>query len=225
MYSIWSSAFLDFQVSQYTCFVNEKEWIRLHDDFTTSKMFVKINNGSSYWICALDSPIANLRENAIYVPMWMLEQINASGMGDELHVEFMPMEAFDHSEQIVLECLSDDTFEGYDMEELLSNELTKLAILQKNTRITVDIEGLQMTYRVVSLAPASVVLCQGDDVYLEFKKRVPLPVRRDTPIPSPIDFLESESEDLEGETFVPIQTPEPVRFNPWRNKDFKPTIS
>ena len=221
MYSIWSSAFLDFQVSPYTCFVNEKEWVRLHDDFTTSKMFVKINNRSSYWICALDSPIANLPDNSIYVPMWMLEQINASGMGEELHVEFMPMEAFDHSEQIVLECVSEHTFEGYDMEDLLSNELTKLAILQKGTRITVDIEGLQMTYRVVSLAPASVVLCQGDDVYLEFKKQ--MPVRRDTPIPSPIDFLESESESFEGETFVPIQTP--VQFNPWRNKDFKPNIS
>ena len=218
MYKIWSTAFLD-KVSSYTCYVNETEWVRLHNDFTTSKMFVKINNGSSYWICALDSPIEKLPDNSIYVPMWMLEQINAFGMGEELAVEFMPTEAFDHSEQIVLECLTDHE-DIYDIQELLSNELTKLAILQKGTMIHIWVDDLEMLYTVISLAPASVVLCQGDEVYLEFKKTVSIPTRRpDTPIPSPIEFLKEEEEPV---AFVPVPT---VRFNPWGNKDFKPYMS
>ena len=220
MYSIWSTAFLDYEVSSYTCFVNEKEWFRLNNDFNTSKMFVRIYNNDKYWICALDSPSSNIADNSIYVPPWMLDQIGCEGIGEELHIEFMPTEAFDHSTKIVLESITID--EIYDMQEVLSNELTKLAILQKGTFIRVFIDDFEMLFKVISLEPASVVLCEGDDVCLEFYKAVDLPIERvDTPIPSPIDYISSGTDSLETQSF----TPTPVRFNPWRNKDFKPYMS
>ena len=216
MYNIWSTEFLE-NVSSYTCYVNEKEWFMLQSEFHTSKMFVRIIKGDKYWICALDSPNNEVPDTTICVPIWMLEQIDSYG-GELLEVEFMPADVFDHSEQVVLEAL-DDTIDVDDIQELLSNELTKLAILQKGTIIHITIEEYVMFYKVVSLAPASVVLCQGDNVYLEFQK-YELPSKRpDTPIPSPIPHI---SELLSNsESFPPV----PVRFNPWRNKDFKPNMS
>jgi hypothetical protein len=206
MYTIWSSAYLDFPVCEYTCYVNEKEWVRLHNDFNTSKMFVRIIKDDVYWICALNSPISGISDKSIYVPMWMLSQIYASGDGEPLQIEFMPTEAFDHSEKIVLQALNNVEVE--DIQELLSNELTKLAILQKNTIITVKLDYEELLFRVVRLEPASVVLCEGDEVELEFyEEAVPTSVERSVAInPTP-------------------EVPAPVRFNPWRNKDFKPYIS
>jgi hypothetical protein len=55
--------------------------------------------------------------------------------------------------------------------------------------------------------PASVVLCEGDEVSLEFYKDPPPPERVTTPIP------------------VVDEPPPLVRFNPWSNKDFKPNVS
>ena len=99
-----------------------------------------------------------------------------------------------------------------DIQELLSNELTKLAILQKNTIITVKLDYEELLFRVVRLEPASVVLCEGDEVELEFyEEAVPTPVERPVainPTPEPVP-----------------EVPAPVRFNPWRNKDFKPYMS
>jgi len=207
MYKVYSTAYLSHDVSSYTCVVNEKEWISLHNDFSTSKMFVRIMKDDRFWICALDSPIHDAADNCIYVPSWMLDQIGC-GDGETMHVEFMPTEAFDHSEKIVLQAWQDNDIG--DIQELLSNELTKLAILQKGTNICVNVYGMDLNYTIVDLEPASVVLCEGDEVELEFYEERPLPT-------APV--LEPE----------PVREPEPVkesvRFNPWRNKDFKPYMS
>ena len=207
MYALWSTAYLDFPVCEYTCYVSENEWIRLHNDFNTSKMFVRIIKNDAYWICALNSPISGISDKSIYVPMWMLSQIDTSGDGETLQIEFMPTEAFDHSEKIVLQSLNNVEIE--DIQELLSNELTKLAILQKDTIISVKLDYEELLFRVVRLEPASVVLCEGDEVVLEFYE-TPLAL----PIVEPVKAVE------------PVKEVEAVeRFNPWRNKDFKPYMS
>jgi hypothetical protein len=115
-----------------------------------------------------------------------------------------------------------------------------LAILQKNTRILVkipELDGFEIEYIVRDLEPASVVLCQGDEVDLEFyveRVRVPTPISElpellfsdiipsAPPISSPIH-----------EVVALAPAPVPVlggikrteRYNPWRDKDFKPPSS
>lgn len=217
MYKVWSTCYCSTVVSDYTCYVNEKEWIRLHNDFSTSKMFVRIIKNDKYWICALNSPIQDVPNNSIYVPLWMLSQIDSSGDGEELQVEFMPTEAFDHSEKIVLKALSE--IEVYDIQELLSNEFTKLAILQKDTIIQCQ----DLFFYVMRLEPASVVLCEGDEVTLEFYESpriVPMPSA-----PEALEALESLEPLVPLAPLLPLAPVETVRFNPWRNKDFKPYMS
>jgi hypothetical protein len=89
-------------------------------------------------------------------------------------------------------------------------------------------------FNVCGLEPASVVLCEGDEVDLEFDYSLitlpDIPIVR-PPSPFPHDLI---PELLSPEPSAPPALPETPslggikreeRFNPWRNKDFKPTTS
>ena len=226
MYSIWSTAYLEYEFNLYTCYISETLWRKINNDQITNRMFAKINKGDKYWICAVGAPIntafPQLSEDVenIFVPLWMLEQIGCQGQGEILDIDWMPCEAFDETTKVVLKHL-DGEEEVENIQEYLSNELTKLAILQKHTLIQVE----NLRYLVEKLEPSSVVLCQGDNVELEFSVSRP-----PTPIPSAPPVLTNPDEDelptletTQGNLLGGVQRTE--RFNPWRNKDFKPSSS
>ena len=136
----------------------------------------------------------------------MLHQIHDDGVGEPFEVEWMSSDLFDNSSHIVLEPFTD--ISGIEnIDEILQNQLTLLGILQKGTLIYIDYNDSILLFLVKDLLPASVVLCEGDEVSLEFYKDPPPPERVSTPIP------------------VVDEPPPLVRFNPWRNKDFKPNLS
>ena len=238
MYSIWSTDYLELEVDSYNCYVNEDIWRRITNDFTTNRIFARITNGDKFWICSLGSPIpiqAEFNKSEypnLFIPNWMLEQIGCEGYGSIMDVEWMPSEEFDESTKIVLQCI-DTEMVNDNIQELLSNELTKLGILQKNTRILVkipELDGFEIEYIVRDLEPASVVLCQGDEVELEFfYERVP------TPIPELPELLFNEHvlpsappissplRDMVTHTLGGVKRD--GKFNPWRDKDFKPNMS
>ena len=245
MYSIWSAAYLEYELNSYTCYLSEKLWRRINNEQISNRMFAKINKGDRFWICAVGAPIDSpFPEESVFVPHWMLEQIDTEGLGELLEIDWMPGEAFDETTKVVLKCLDGDEEEVENIQEFLSNELTKLAILKKDTIIQLE----NLRYLVVNLEPSSVVLCQGDDVALEFAvSRPPTPTLTSSPPPSIVQptapylddevlpFLETEEpppppyvEETEqpqpqGNLLGGVQRTE--RFNPWRNKDFKPPNS
>jgi hypothetical protein len=224
MYSIYSTVYHDQHLSSYNCYIDEKEWLRVTNDFESSRVFARIINGEKSWICALGSPICVENEDIkpLFVPQWMLDQIEEDGSGSLLEVEWMPSDVFDNSEHIVLEPF-DDISEIENIDEILQIELTKLGILQKNKIIHIEINEIIIPFLVKNVSPASIVLCQGDEVSLEFYKE-PI-VRTPTPIPPPIEELMPE---IISSFHLPPLPPPPLslpRFNPWRNKDFKPNVS
>ena len=243
MYSIWSTEYLELDVDSYMCYVNESIWRRITNDIITNRIFARITNGEKFWICALGAPIrtefdalgqkSTSNNQNLFVPNWMLEQIGCEGCGSALEVEWMPREAFDESTKIVLQTIDSETITD-NIQELLSNELTKLAILQKNTRILIkipELDGFEIEYIVKNLEPASVVLCQGDEVELEFYEE-----RVATPIPELPELLFDDIVPSAPPISSPIHevvAPVPVlggvkregRYNPWRDKDFKPFSS
>lgn len=227
MYSIYSTIYHDQFLSSYNCYLDEKEWLRVTNDFESSRVFARIINGEKSWICALGSPIRSDNTEIVkplFVPQWMLDNIEDEGSGSLLEVEWMPSDIFDNSEHIVLEPF-DDISEIENIDEILQIELTKLGILQKNKIIHIEINGFTISFLVKNLSPASIVLCQGDEVSLEFYKE-PLPqVRTPTPIPPPIEeLLPFITNDIVVSPPPPPSSSLP-RFNPWRNKDFKPNLS
>jgi len=229
MYSLWSTIYLEQDVDNYSCYVTEDIWLRLMNEYNTSRIFARIVKDDKYWLCSLGSPIRTnlVSENhtvPIFVPTWMLEQINCIGNGENIIIEWMPNYVFDHSTHIVLEPFDSSTTCN-NIQELLSIELTKLAILQRDTNIYIKLNDLTVIYKVKDLHPASVVLCEGDEVGLEFVEQRPL-------TPYPFDHLPEllVPELVVPELLVPSAPPaeEPIqqpRFNPWRNKDFKPNTS
>jgi hypothetical protein len=242
MYSIWSSVYLEQEVDSYNCYVSEKLWKRITNEHNSSRVFARIIKDDKSWICSLGQPIRTdfieeIYQN-VFIPSWMLEQINCNGDGDLLKIDWFPTEAFDHSTKIVLKPY-DKAFEVGDIQEQLSYELTKLGILQKNTNIHIkmpELDGFEVVFNVVSVEPASVVLCEGDEVELEFDYSLieePIAAAARPPSPYPYDAL---PEVLYPEPSTPIMEPSasaPIlggikreeRYNPWRNKDFKPNTT
>ena len=220
MYSVYSTLYMETNVSNYNCYLDEKEWLRVTNDFESSRIFARIINGEKSWICALGSPIRidnNEHIKPLFVPQWMLDQIEENGSGSLLEVEWMPSDVFDNSEHIVLEPF-DDISGIENIDDILQMELTKLGILQKYKLIHIEINEITILFLVKNLSPASIVLCQGDEVSLEFYKEPPPPLRTPTPIPPPVEEVMPFTS--------PVASPVPVpRFNPWRNKDFKPNVS
>ena len=172
----------------------------------------------------------------------MLDQIDSNGDGEMLEVDWMPSEAFDHSTEIILQSLNNTDVEN--IQEVLSFEFTKLAILQKNTRIVLKNVGLE--YFVKEIKPASVVLCEGDEVNLEFYEEtethyIARPPSPYPPLPELLNVIEPNIEPNivvepsapPADEVIPSAPPENIvggikregRFNPWRNKDFKPSFS
>jgi hypothetical protein len=237
MYSIWSTLYLEQEVDSYHSYVNETMWKRITNEDRSSRIFARIVKGDKFWICGLGPPIlTNLKgKTNVFIPPWMLEQINCEGCGENLEIDWFPAEAFDHSTKIILKPY-DRAFEVGDIQEQLSYELTKLGILQKGTDIKIkmpELGGFEVMFNVCGLEPASVVLCEGDEVELEFDYSLitlpDIPIAR-PPSPFPHDLIYPE---LSPEPSAPPETSTPTlggikreeRFNPWRNKDFKPTTS
>jgi len=228
MYSVWSTVYLGQDVEDYNCYVNENTWKTITNEIPTNRMFARVIKGDRFWVCALGSPIRTGLNtlDSIFIPQWMLQQIDCNGDGEELEVEWLPAEVFDESTKIVLQP-HDNEFHCAEIQDILSYELTKLAVLQKDTTIKLKIQELDVQFIVKSIEPASVVMCQGDEVTLEFEESIDELTRVSTPYP-----FESIPELITPVLpSAPFPEPEPEtqpqlpRFNPWRNKDFKPNVS
>ena len=238
MYKIYSTLFLEQDVDIYNCYVNESLWKYITNDLMANRVLIRINNSKKFWICSLGQPVYTSfnSTNHIFVPSWMLNQIDTSGLGEELEIECFPSDIFDYSTKITLQPhVSCSHIEN--IQDILSNELTKLAVLQKNTTIEVVVDNSESSIKfdVISLEPASIVLCEGDEVELEFLESLEsLETTARPPTPYPFEefpeVLSLPSAPLEESSTVESSTvlggvKREERYNPWRNKDFKPNSS
>ena len=238
MYKLYSTLFLESDVEQYNCYVNEMLWKRITNDLMANRIFIRLNNGTDYWICSLGQPIytsfdypetdlsSETSINNIYLPKWMLEQINCEGMGETINIDWFPSDVFEQSTKITLQPHK-SIAHIENIQDILSHELTKLAVLKKNSTIVINMPE-EMKFEVVSLEPASIVLCEGDEVHLEFMESLDSIARPPTPYPfDSVPTLLQPSAPVIEEPITPVPilggVKREAQFNPWRNKDFKPT--
>jgi len=235
MYKLYSTLFLEQDVEPYSCYVNETLWRSITNDLMANRILIRINNGTDFWICSLGQPIYTVEAdmdltNHIYVPNWMIEQIKCQGIGEDISLDWFPSDIFDYSTKIILQPhTSIAQFEN--IQDILSNELTKLAVLKKGTTIEVCMSDL-IKFDVVELEPASIVLCEGDEVKLEFMESLDSTTRPPTPYPFetlPTELYTEPSAPLSEEAPVPVPVLGGIkregRYNPWRDKDYKPNSS
>lgn len=243
MLNVYSNAYLQVEVDNYNCYIHQQKYNELQDIYNSPKLFARIVKDNKSWICSVGAPIGE-DYNSIYVPHYMLEQINCMGDGEMLEVDILPAETFDPTTKITLQPHTSG-FQTDDIQELLSNELTKLGILQKNTTIYIYNSEINMeiAYNVVDLEPASISLCDGDDVSLDFIESLDTIVRPPTPFPEETlpELLLPSAPMIEEPVAHSVTPTAPMmeekvtqqlntvthreKFNPWRNKEFKPTMS
>lgn len=169
---LYSTDFLSTPVDSSLVYISEAEWLRTMDSLDCKRIFAAMSffDGTTHY-----SPVSALmkteeQEGSIYVPLWMIPP--GQEMGSEIRVEFLPEEAFPEALRIVLRPL-DSAFYSVNPEEELTRTLTRIGVLKKGSIISVCLSELgdyKMEFYISELEPAELVLCNGDEVAIEFEE-------------------------------------------------------
>lgn len=206
----------------FTISVEESLWrIYFEGNQTRGRFFLRITSedGSKEWIAPAGDVVYKRmladeeqenQQNPIYMPLWMLDSAGFEGNGEVLKCFLLSNDAFPEATKIVLRVI-DSAFYTENLKDELEVALTKIGVLRKHTTIQIPIPSLgnyPVELFVSDLEPAECVLCDGEEVAVEFEEPVdqipaPPPVERPpTPIPEPPPMLSNPSQ---RGGFVPFQ--------------------
>jgi hypothetical protein len=125
----------------------------------------------------------------------MIDSGHFYGNGEELNVEILSEEAFPPATRIVLKVV-DSAFYNSDVKDELEKALSAIGVIRAHTTLQIPIKalgGYPIDLFVSETEPANIVLCDGEEVIVEFEEPVdhvmpPLPVERPgTPIPPVVE--------------------------------------
>ena len=228
---LYSTDFLNQTTDSALVYISEREWLRHMDSLHCARVFamLRFSDGTTHY-----SPVSALLqsqnyseiEECIYVPLWMIPR--SQEIGVDIQVDFLPEEAFPDALKIVLRPL-DSAFYNTNAEEELTHALTHIGVLKRGSIVSVKLSGLggyPMEFFVVDLEPAEIVLCNGDEVVIEFEEAVDQLDGRRPPTPPPPE-PEILVPMVPADTEVAQQTghrlggtnrrmPDGRAWNPWR---------
>jgi hypothetical protein len=195
---LWSPIYLtDEAVDTATCSVEKSVWTRLMNQTGHTRLFGKIDQEDKTLYLALGSYIDCAPSESdrvrLILPLWSLDVLSCMGMGEPATVTWLTEEAFPPATRIVLRP-HDSAFYHADAKEELEVALTRIGVLQRGQTIMVSLKALgdyPMSFDIVELEPAHIVLAEGEEVAIEFEAALdqpPDPPRPDTPIPEPVVF-------------------------------------
>ncbi len=171
---------------------------RIHINATTVHRyflrFISDNENKIKCIVAIGNPVMGnvTDEKKVYMPQWLLDRHNFQGEGESYHVEILTEEAFPEATKIVLRVI-DSAFYNSDIKKELELALTRLGVIEKGQLIHVPINSLDnfdVDIYVSELEPATIVLCQGEEVVVEFEEPVDAIVERPlTPVPEEVETI------------------------------------
>ena len=211
---LWSKAYAPTQdTDPFSIQVDQALWEIIIRNQVTGRAFLNVKNGDvSSWIAPMGQPIpmadkeANENNNYnIYVPLWMLDAAQFTGMGEEVKVTFLDSEAFPEATHIVFKVV-DSAFYNSDVKDELEKALTSIGVIQQHTTLQIPVSllgGYEVEIFVSKTEPADIVLCHGEEVTVEFEQPVDHyepPPRPPTPIPEV-----SEQEVLQPSPVLPPQ--------------------
>jgi hypothetical protein len=194
---LWSKAYAPTQdTDPFSIQVDQALWEIIIRNQVTGRAFLNVKNGDiSSWIAPMGQPIPmadkEINENNnynIYVPLWMLDAGQFTGMGEEVKVTFLDSEAFPEATHIVFKVV-DSAFYNSDVKDELEKALTSIGVIQQHTTLQIPVSllgGYEVEIFVSKTEPADIVLCHGEEVTVEFEQPVDHyepPPRPPTPIP------------------------------------------
>jgi hypothetical protein len=190
-----------------TAQIDQRLWQeQIHNDYQ-GRLFVRIRASSEQqWIAPIGLPVdSNPYEfehdpiHRIYLPVWMIDSAKLEGLGEQVELEFLDNRDFESATRIVLRVVDSRFYNDQNIKERLETILTDLGVIRKNTLIQVPCgNGETADIYISATEPSEYVLCQGEEVVLEFEEpvdSVPSPPSPPSPIPSPPETLSTLSTD------------------------------
>lgn len=193
-YTVWAQHFIYEEIDPSICCVPVNEWRRIHDEQPAAKrIFAKIIAPSTTIYVALGAPviaevIPDSEHKPVFLPGWVLDMLGTNGAGEIVTIEWLDSEYFPEATRIVLRP-HDSAFYHADAKEELERVLTTMGVLQLGSTIHVPVSllgGFVITFDVIGLEPAPLVLMEGDEVTIEFEGAIdeaPMTVPPSSPEP------------------------------------------
>jgi len=187
---LWSKDYSPIECNDpFTAQVSHDLWNRIMRDEEGKRHFLRIHD----WIVPCGQPVTYEGDHA-FLPLWMIDSAGISGFGDEVNIEVLNEEAFPPATRIVLKVV-DSAFYNSDIKDELEKALSAIGVIRKHTTLQIRVSALgdfPVDVFVANTEPADVVLCDGEEVALEFEEPVDHfepPPRPSTPIPPSFEDL------------------------------------
>lgn len=189
--------------------VEESIWRQVYRDMEEGgRIFLRLFKEGVDWISPMGGFVKAFNPDedsakSVYLPIWMLDAMGLQGQGETVTCSILTNDAFPEATKIKLRVV-DSAFYNGDVKVELEQALSRLGILKKHTTIQIPVQALgnyPVELFVSDLEPADCVLCDGEEVAVEFEEPVdhyepPLaaamptqPTRPPTPIPADIPRL------------------------------------
>jgi hypothetical protein len=207
----------------------EKDWTDITEEIG-GRVFAQISFGERKIVCSVGSPVQqdDITRGAVFMPTWIGDRLGIDLTGDEVAVTFLGRDAFVEATKIVLRPHDSLFYNVQEVKENLEGALTRLGVVERGQAVLLFIPelGHELAFDVVGTEPASVVLCEGDEVAIEFEEAVDslMPPAAPAVIPAVADAPMFPDEEVaykpEGHVLGGTR-----RENPWRVKGFVPPYS
>lgn len=212
---IFSEAFCPSEIaSHYNIPVSKSLWEKIVNDQTGGRSFLRIQFNQKDFIAPLGSPVDDGCPNNVYLRMWMLDTLGVQGTGEEATCLLLDHEAFPQATKLTLRVV-DSAFYTSEVKEELEMALSALGVVKKQMLLQLPIAnlgGFHVEVFVSNTEPADIVLCEGEEVAVEFEEPVDhyeepvVAARPPTPIPPNVPiFTEEMIVPPTTEDFVPFQ--------------------
>jgi hypothetical protein len=207
---IWSKAYAPSpDTDQFSIQVDKHIWQEAMRTEGAKRKFLRIKHpqGLEAWIAPIGQPVTidytydeeESKEERIYdifLPLWMVDTAHFSGEGDVSEIEILDEEYFPEASRLVFRVI-DSAFYNSDIKDELEKALSSLGIVQQHTTLQIPVAalgGYSVEVFVSKTEPANIVLCDGEEVAVEFEEPVDqiAPPRPPTPVPQPPPLLQTD---------------------------------
>jgi hypothetical protein len=195
---IWSKAYApSSDTDTYSIQIDKYVWERAMRQEGSRRKFLRIEHpaGLEDWIAPIGHPVTveheeESKEDYIYdafLPLWMIDAAQLGGEGEQSTVEILDEEYFPEATRIVFRVV-DSAIYNADVKDELEKALSSMGVIRKHSTLQIPVEalgGYTVEVFVSETEPANVVLCDGEEVRVEFEEpvdQIEAP-RPPTPIP------------------------------------------
>ena len=182
--SIWSKAYapsVDNDI--YSVQVDKYIWEKAMSQEGSKRKFLQIQHpyGLDDWIAPIGQPVqiehvdtVEERRYSIYMPLWMIDASHVEGEGIGSTVQIIDEEYFPQATRIVFRVI-DSAIYNADIKEELERALSAMGVIREHTTLHIPVEalgGYPVEVFVSKTEPVNLVLCDGEEVVVEFEEPV-----------------------------------------------------